>query len=251
LPSDDDVTDLQRRLEGIRLAAEGSMVECAVVSVDAHHRAIEQFLAAYDPSIQLIALPPDMREGTLQRCLQHVHGQFVACVPPKSSVHGLKWPVPSRYAKSLRPLIGDMCLPLETASASAVAPIAWIASRDALDELRPEFQPSSWTLDDLALAFSQSRSPVKVLSAEIPSQAIDGGELKRRCSQESTSRILVIIPHFRCEQWLDQCLFSILSQTRSPEGIVVVDDGSPEPPIDVVDQYPEVTLVAAEANVGP
>src|SRR5437763_1315075 len=44
------------------------------------------------------------------------------------------------------------------------------------------------------------------------------------------SRILAVVPHYRCEPWLEQCLRSLLSQTRPPNGVVVIDDGSETPP---------------------
>jgi hypothetical protein len=71
------------------------------------------------------------------------------------------------------------------------------------------------------------------------------GRLSRRCS------VLAIVPHFKCEAWLGDCLESLLRQTHPLTGIVVVDDGSGEPPIDVVRRYPGVTLLAVAENGGP
>jgi glycosyltransferase involved in cell wall biosynthesis len=65
------------------------------------------------------------------------------------------------------------------------------------------------------------------------------------------SSVLAIVPHFQCEVWLGDALASLLQQTRPLDGIVVVDDGSPEPPAAIVRRYPSVTLLAAETNGGP
>jgi glycosyltransferase involved in cell wall biosynthesis len=65
------------------------------------------------------------------------------------------------------------------------------------------------------------------------------------------SSVLAVVPHYRCERWLPDCLDSLLRQTRPPEGIVVVDDGSGEPPVELVAQFPQVTLLASAENVGP
>jgi hypothetical protein len=46
-------------------------------------------------------------------------------------------------------------------------------------------------------------------------------------------------------------LRSLLSQTRLPDGIVVIDDASNPPPIEIVEQFPGVTLMAAPDRVGP
>lgn len=63
--------------------------------------------------------------------------------------------------------------------------------------------------------------------------------------------VLAVVPHYRCEAWLAQCLDSLLSQTRPLQRIVVVDDHSGEPPVDIVRRFPGVTLLASEENVGP
>ena len=63
--------------------------------------------------------------------------------------------------------------------------------------------------------------------------------------------ILAVVPHFRCEAWLGQCLDSLLQQTHPLDGIVVIDDGTGEPPVDIVANFPEVTLLASLENVGP
>jgi glycosyltransferase involved in cell wall biosynthesis len=65
------------------------------------------------------------------------------------------------------------------------------------------------------------------------------------------SRVLALVPHFQCEEWLSDCLASLVEQSRPLDGIVVIDDASPEPPLSIVARYPQVTLVQAEFNVGP
>jgi hypothetical protein len=60
-----------------------------------------------------------------------------------------------------------------------------------------------------------------------------GGSLRDGRSRLSPrSSILAIVPHFRCEAWLPDCLESLLGQTRRPDAIVVVDDASGEPPVE-------------------
>jgi glycosyltransferase involved in cell wall biosynthesis len=65
------------------------------------------------------------------------------------------------------------------------------------------------------------------------------------------ARVLAIVPHHRCEPWLEQCLRSLTRQTRPPDAIVVVDDASPEPPRDIVAGFPAVTLLRARERGGP
>lgn len=64
------------------------------------------------------------------------------------------------------------------------------------------------------------------------------------------SSVLAVITHYRCEQWLAQCLESIVAQTHGPNGIVVVDDGSEHPPLEILSKFPQATLLRASENVG-
>ena len=66
-----------------------------------------------------------------------------------------------------------------------------------------------------------------------------------------TSTVLAVITHYRYERWLAKSIESLLDQTRRPEAIVVLDDASPEPPIDIVKRYPQVALFRAAENAGP
>ena len=63
--------------------------------------------------------------------------------------------------------------------------------------------------------------------------------------------VLALIPHFQCEQYLDDCLAALTAQTRPLDGIVVIDDASAQPPVDIVRRYPNVTLLRADENSGP
>lgn len=65
------------------------------------------------------------------------------------------------------------------------------------------------------------------------------------------STVLALIPHFECEQYLDDCLAALSAQTRPLDGVVVIDDVSQRAPIDIVARYPNVTLLQADENSGP
>jgi len=65
------------------------------------------------------------------------------------------------------------------------------------------------------------------------------------------SRVLALIPHYQCEEWLDDALSSLEEQTRPLDAIVVIDDASESPPLEIVKRHPHVTLLHADRNVGP
>lgn len=66
-----------------------------------------------------------------------------------------------------------------------------------------------------------------------------------------SSSVLALIPHYRCEEWLGDALESLLAQTRPLDGIVVIDDASDPAPVELVERFPDVTLLQADRNVGP
>ena len=65
------------------------------------------------------------------------------------------------------------------------------------------------------------------------------------------STVAALIPHFACEQWLGACIESLLEQTHALDAIIVIDDASENPPVDIVSRYHNVSLLRAERNVGP
>ncbi|WP_069789361.1 glycosyltransferase family 2 protein [Cyanobacterium sp. IPPAS B-1200] len=64
-------------------------------------------------------------------------------------------------------------------------------------------------------------------------------------------KIMAIIPHHNCNQWLDYCLFSLINQSYKLTDIVVIDDKSTDVPINICSNYPEVTLLKSNKKVGP
>jgi hypothetical protein len=63
--------------------------------------------------------------------------------------------------------------------------------------------------------------------------------------------VLALIPHWRCEPWLRRCLVSLLQQTHALTHIVVIDDASESPPLEIVQDFSQVTLLTALERVGP
>jgi glycosyltransferase involved in cell wall biosynthesis len=75
-------------------------------------------------------------------------------------------------------------------------------------------------------------------------------EMKAPLLSKSSS-VLAVIPFYRCEEWLEESLWSLTGQSRPPQGIVVVDDGSAKAPLEMVQKFKSVTLWRSPENVGP
>lgn len=64
-------------------------------------------------------------------------------------------------------------------------------------------------------------------------------------------KILAIIPHLNCNQWLDNCLLTLVNQSIPLTNILVVDDNSTIIPKIICQKYPQVTLFKTSKSVGP
>jgi glycosyltransferase involved in cell wall biosynthesis len=80
---------------------------------------------------------------------------------------------------------------------------------------------------------------------------IAAGNRPRTAHLHKDCTVLALIPHFECEQYLDDCLAALTAQTRPLDGIVVIDDASREAPLEIVRRYKNVTLMRSDENSGP
>lgn len=157
----------------------------------------------------------------------------------------------------LAPLLPLIELPTETAKVAGEA-IAWMASANLVKSALPQLgEPLNWTLLNMAQVLEQEGVFFRWQTASAlqnSSHLANSSDVQLHQLREPVlvrEPVLAVVPHYRCEAWLTQCLRSLLAQTHPPDGIVVIDDGSEQPPIEIVEQFPTVTLLAAPDRVGP
>jgi glycosyltransferase involved in cell wall biosynthesis len=63
--------------------------------------------------------------------------------------------------------------------------------------------------------------------------------------------ISCIVPVYNGERYLREALDSIMAQTRRPDEIIVVDDGSTDSTRDIVAAYGDDIVYVRQANAGP
>lgn len=149
------------------------------------------------------------------------------------------------------PLLPPLEFPPETAREKPLENIAWMGSKEAIAPILSQFKtPESWhflnaiaLLEKNKIKFSWSAMTLKVKSEPNYSQ------LPPKITKNS--QILALIPHYNCQPWLFRCLKSLVDQTRPPDRILILDDNSPDPPIEITEKFPQVTLVRSSKNVGP
>ena len=152
----------------------------------------------------------------------------------------------------VRPLLPALRIKPQEHASIPIGDMGWIAPAEvAVDLLAAQPQVSEWGFRHLIAVLERSGRRVRWGSTRMttaPPATLCGGQDPAITTR---SRVLALVPHYRCEQWLEQCLHSLTSQTRPPDNIVVVDDNSPEPPREIVQRFPEVTLLATRVNIGP
>lgn len=148
-------------------------------------------------------------------------------------------------AKYLAPLVPAVTLPKETAREMPLEVVGWIASLDIAKFTLPKLK--NWTILEIAQVLELAGVSFRWAGV----RACEDIRQNLPARLNSQSSIMAIIPHYRCEAWLKRCLRCLVDQTRVPDKIIVVDDGSGNPPVSIVKEFSSVTLLASSVNVGP
>src|SRR5439155_17983912 len=61
-----------------------------------------------------------------------------------------------------------------------------------------------------------------------------------------SEKVSVLIASYNCARFLTECLESVLAQTRPPEEVIVVDDGSSDETPEVMRGFPNVRYIQQE-----
>jgi hypothetical protein len=177
--------------------------------------------------------------------------QRVAFLPAESAFSPPLWDSVPPDGIVLRPWPVPIHFEIDLPSTNKIPANGWAAPSELLRLLLQE-PPERLGLFDVADRLAERGTAVRFLSTPAFAEGIGqaapapGPPPLRR-----DSSVLAIVPHYRCEAWLEQCLRSLVRQTRPLQAIVVVDDASPSPPLEIVAGFPAVTLLAARENVGP
>ncbi|MEG3881896.1 glycosyltransferase family 2 protein [Microcoleus sp. herbarium7] len=232
---------------------------------------------------QVMRFNPSNSDTTISftSCLQlldTINTELTAILPANTQLNFL---LPQLTNTALTFLPPRVEFPLETARQYPVATLAWMASTFLVKAALPQLEITRWNLLTVAgelerqnIAFTWGSALANTAILELDNYQIQADYLSKRseinnsyiCTNidkenikysryrdliTSKSRVLAVIPHYRCEQFLHRCLQSLVTQTRPLDGIVVIDDGSESPPVDIVRDFPQVTLLASALNVGP
>lgn len=241
----DDTDDLVRRLDSIR--AHNSIEQSAiVVCSDHHHAAVES--ASGD--LQVLPLPDNAPDKHLAILLESVSTEWIGFLSSGAVYTVPEWSLLRNRPDSLFAYVPETSLSGFTAEEFPANRRSWCISRATLEKLSGLGAFESWSLSLITKAAESFG-----VKLNWPSPTLLGSDSLPSSRSSSTlnheSSVLALVPHYECEEWLTQCLESLASQSRPLDGIVVIDDCSPSPPVQIVSKFPNVTLLASEANVGP
>lgn len=159
---------------------------------------------------------------------------------------------------TIRVLPTDRPLPTETASVLCEEITDWRISVDEVAEaLKERVDPQTHPLllaTQLEAANCRVRwQSVSAISDDAISGSAETAALGNSHAYVWSERptVLALVPYWQCEPWLSRCLTSLCQQTHPLTHIVVIDDASAQPPLEIVQQFANVTLLVAPKRVGP
>ncbi|MEO0825731.1 MAG: glycosyltransferase family A protein [Cyanobacteria bacterium J06639_16] len=226
--------------------------------VKQHQTRHEPIIWLHHPNITFESLPKHWQQvwsiETLQQCLNHSTTPNIAYVPVTADPLPPLLPfahVAFEKRSKLSPWLPTLNFPLETAQAHPQTINAWVVSRHLLQPyIATLFPRCPWHLLDLVNCLEIDNRDFDWHTIASPPHLPIPPSSHPPISPACPS-VLALIPHYRCEPWLARCLRAITTQTQPLDGIVVIDDHSPQPPIDIVSAFPTVTLLQSSRRVGP
>ena len=178
--------------------------------------------------------------------------------------------LPKITSNFLAPWVSFVTLPQETAREISGHKVGWILSTSLAQIVLPQLGGTkNWTLLAIANVLERNRIAFEwqsVSASNLSDFSLSGLDIKSLKANELTSKInpspigtsltlnskvLAVVPHYQCEVWLDRCLRGLMAQTCPLDGIVVIDDGSGNSPVTIIEKFPNVTLLTSPINVGP
>jgi hypothetical protein len=251
--ADSDAEDLKRRLKALLVDPSVQREQLLLICTEPNRSLIEEILATEFPALPIISLSPAHVEGHAARVLGQVQTEKVAFLRVGASYTSPQWDILDGDEPSLAIWVPDMPFPEYTARSYCAAVRSWLASTELLRRLTDLVVFPNWNLLDLADAAKRAGQSFRWSSARALSTTETEAEPSASNSSglSLNSSVLALVPHYECEEWLDDCLHSLVRQTHPLTAIVVIDDNSPYPPIEIVSKYPEVTLLKAAENSGP
>lgn len=250
IEADSDIADLNRRLRAV-LNSTVARPQIVLVCAESHRNLVEESFSVEFPPLPLVTLSGDAATD-LARLFDHVKTATVGFLRVGASYTTPQWKLLDADAPALAVWVPDTPFPADTARTYGTPVRSWLGSADLLRRLGASIPFLDWNLMRLAAIAKSANMPFRWSSVcAVSTEPADEPPACDFAPLSLSSSVIAIVPHYKCEPWLDECLYSLVRQTQPLAGIVVVDDHSPDPPVEIVRRYPQVTLLRAVENSGP
>ncbi|HEX8335680.1 MAG TPA: glycosyltransferase [Pyrinomonadaceae bacterium] len=237
-----EAADLASRLERLRASTEVGAQRVIVLQEEEGATLPPRFT-----SPDVLFLP----RAHAEIALGEVRTDKVAFLPAGATLDAPPWDELTDDGASVMFWLPETPVARHTATERAVDKRCWLASASLLRGLSELGGCADWETLRVAAAARRAgrevrwRSPAVTVAAGDVAPAHEGGP----APLNEESEVAALVPHYRCEEWLSQCLESVLSQTRPPSAVVVIDDCSERPPVEIIGRYEGVTLLRSAENV--
>jgi hypothetical protein len=251
--ADEDADDFKRRLKAVLADTGAARLQTLLVCAESERAMIESILATEFPPLPVMSLSPRQAGHHAAQLFSRVKTDKVAFLSVRASYTPPQWEILGPNSAALGIWVPDMPFPEYTATAYSAPVRSWLASTELLLGLDDLNAFSKWSLLHVADTAKRAGRSFRWLSP----RAFSTKETEPEPPAGKTPRlalnssVLALVPHYKCERWLDECLHSLVRQTRPLDAIVVIDDNSAHPPVEIVSKYPDVTLLQAAKNSGP
>ncbi len=241
-----------RVLEEIQYGPHTERCEPVLVCPESERRDLENWLDARWPHLAVVAYQTDDTATLMRRLVRNCHSERIAWLPTDVDLCALDAVEGLGKATSFSPWIAATDAPEKSAKLHPVAACGWFASRNGIQIAEDWGLPSTWKMRPFTNAVTTIDGiPSWAAPMVCHPEKSDFSEAESAPAIGFRSSVMVTIPHYQCEGWLLRCLHSIVEQTRAPQAIAVLHDGAELPPIDIVKQFPEVSLYQSDVKVGP
>lgn len=248
--SSGDAGELAGQLDSVLNARASERAEAVVICAEDARPAVAELLSARFPAARLVSLAAGDARDHLRLVLRAVKTGKVAFL-----ARGMTYSAPpfGELPDDMRTWLAWLpptSTPEHDERKYQLPLKGWLTTAAALEKLRSLRFPSDWHLPRLIERVCRD-DPAALWASPAAAGVAPPPPRRGTASIGPRSTVLALVPHYRCEEWLEHCLASLTTQDRPPDGIVVIDDGSVTPPAAIVGRFPRVTLLASAETVGP
>jgi glycosyl transferase family 2 len=205
LGADERIPDLIQRLEDVLFKPGAEKLEVLVTCTDSHRRDVENGLAARFRGIPVISLAEESTDSFRARVLPNVRTKRIAYIGPGGKFGTPPWERCDDGESSLTVWVVQTNIPQCEPEKISVPP-NWMTTVENLSRI-PSPRTAQWRGLPSVGRILESGSVMHLSSATDISDA-SLPKATGSSALHKDARVLALIPHYKCEAWLAQCLES-------------------------------------------